>query len=204
MNLYEKFVLPRVVHFVCSLEPAMRQREKIIPLAQGNVLEVAIGSGLNLGFYDPAKVRKVWGVDSSVEMIGIAKKRTNLRVPLELMQASADKIPLDSHSMDTVVITYAMCTIPDTLSTLREIRRVLKPGGQLLFCEHGLAPDKGVVRVQNFVNPVWKRLGGGCNLNRNIPALIKEGGFSIISMQTMYIPGWKPACFNYWGVATAQ
>jgi ubiquinone/menaquinone biosynthesis C-methylase UbiE len=203
MNVYDKYVLPRVVHFVCSLGPAMKQREKIVPLARGRVLEVAIGSGLNLNFYDQSKVEKVWGIDPSEEMLDIARKRKDTRVAVEFIRAAADKIPLENQSMDTAVITYALCTITDVYSSLAEIRRVLKPGGQLLFCEHGLSPDKKVIRVQNFINPLWKRLGGGCNLNRNIPWLLQAGGFRIEELYSMYIPGWKPACFNYWGIARA-
>ncbi|MDZ4846037.1 MAG: class I SAM-dependent methyltransferase [Chitinophagales bacterium] len=179
----------------------MKQREKVVPLASGRVLEVAVGSGINLDLYNPSKVEKVWGLDPSDEMLEIAKKREDKHVPIEFIKASADKIPLESNSMDSVVITYALCTIPDVQSALAEIKRVLKPGGQLLFCEHGLAPDKSVIRTQNFINPVWSKLGGGCNLNRNIPTILNEGGYQITNLHTMYIPGWKPACFNYWGTA---
>jgi SAM-dependent methyltransferase len=119
----------------------------------------------------------------------------------EFIESGAESIPLDDHSADTVVMTYTLCTIPDVPAALEEIRRVLKPAGKLLFCEHGEAPDAGVRRWQNLVNPLWNMLGGGCNLNRPIPHLLEVGGFRSHDMQTMYIPGWKPACFNYWGSA---
>ena len=117
------------------------------------------------------------------------------------MQGSAENIPLEDRSIDTVVVTYTLCTIPQAVAALSDMRRVLKPSGQLIFCEHGLAPDEGVRRWQNRVNPIWRRVGGGCNLNRDIPSLLKAGGFRIRAMETMYIPGWKPASFNYWGTA---
>jgi len=117
------------------------------------------------------------------------------------LKAYASQIPLENNSVDSVVITYTLCTIPDVFESISDIRRVLKPSGKLLFCEHGAAPDKRVRRWQNIINPVWKRVGGGCNLNRRIPELIKEGGFNITGMNTMYIPGWKPASYNYWGTA---
>ena len=113
----------------------------------------------------------------------------------------AENIPEDNNCFDTVVITYALCTIPDMNKAFEEIRRVLRPSGKLIFCEHGKAPDKAVQKWQNLVNPIWKQLGGGCNLNRDIPLIITDNGFNVVEMETMYIPGWKPASFNYWGTA---
>jgi ubiquinone/menaquinone biosynthesis C-methylase UbiE len=205
MGLYARYVLPRVIHLTCRAKPAMRQRQKLIPAARGRVLEVGIGSGLNLPFYDPAKVGEVWGLDPSPELTEMASDAARgVSFDVELVSAGAEEIPLDTDSFDTVVVTYALCTIPDTESALREIARVLKPGGELLFCEHGLAPDAGVRRWQDRINPVWRRLGGGCHLNRDISGLIEGGGFEITGMETMYIPGWRPASFNYWGSAAAS
>lgn len=202
MGLYSKYVLPKVVHFTCSMKPNMRQREKVVPLARGRVLEVGIGSGLNLPFYDGSKVTRVWGLDPSPEMIRMARKAAE-RAPLEVefVGLPIEEIPLDDSTVDTVVVTYTLCTIPDTEPALRQMARVLKPGGELVFCEHGLAPDAGVRRWQDSINPIWKRLGGGCHLNRDIPELIKRGGFRIQGLETMYLPGWRPASFNYWGTA---
>ncbi|MDH3638543.1 MAG: class I SAM-dependent methyltransferase [Gammaproteobacteria bacterium] len=202
MGIYQKYLLPRIVHFTCGLKPTMKQREKIVPLAEGRVLEIGIGPGLNLPFYTPGKVKHLWGLDPSQEMWALAQKK--LGIPdfdVEFIEAPAEDIPLDDASADTVLITYTLCTIPDVCSALEEARRVLKSDGSLVFCEHGLAPDESVRRWQNRFNPLWKRVAGGCNLNRPIPKLIEQAGFRIRVIDTMYIPGWKPASFNYWGVA---
>jgi ubiquinone/menaquinone biosynthesis C-methylase UbiE len=202
MGFYDKFLLPHLVHFTCGLKPAMKQREKVVPLAQGRVLEIGVGSGLNIPLYDPRRVSHLWGLDPSAEMWSIAEKNAaRHHLEAEFIESGAESIPLDSNSADTVVMTYTLCTIPDTGRALDEIRRVLKPGGKLLFCEHGEAPDQDVVAWQNRLNPAWKRLAGGCHLNRPIPSLLEQAGFNSMDMQTMYIPGWKPACFNYWGSA---
>jgi ubiquinone/menaquinone biosynthesis C-methylase UbiE len=121
---------------------------------------------------------------------------------VDFIEAPASDIPLENNSADSVLITYTLCTIADVIPSLEEIRRVLKGDGILVFCEHGSAPDPGVQRWQNWLNPAWKRLAGGCNLNRDVPALLHEGGFRIRNLETMYIPGWKPGCFNYWGTAS--
>ena len=205
MGLYDRYILPKVVHFTCGLKPNMRQRAKVVPHAHGRVLEIGIGSGLNLPYYDSAKVSKVWGLDPSPEMTQLARRAAvSLPFEVEFIGSPGDEIPLEDSSIDTVVVTYTLCTIPDTAPALRQIRRVLRPRGELVFCEHGAAPDASVRRWQNRLNPMWKRLGGGCNLNRPIPALIEAGGFRIKSLDTMYIPGWRPASFNYWGAAVPQ
>jgi len=203
MGLYNRYVLPRMVHLACSGRSNMRQRAKVIPRARGRVLEIGIGSGLNLPFYDAARVTKVWGLDPSPEMQAMAAKAAR-GVPLdvELVGLAGDQVPLDAASVDTVVITYTLCSIPEPGPALREAARVLRPGGELLFCEHGEAPDESVRRWQRRLTPIWSRLGGGCQLGRPIPALIEGGGFRLTSLDTMYIPGWRPASFNYWGAAT--
>jgi ubiquinone/menaquinone biosynthesis C-methylase UbiE len=205
MGLYSKHILPKVVHFTCGLKPTMRQRAKVVPRAHGRVLEIGIGSGLNLPYYDGAKVSKLWGLDPSPEMTRMAKRAADsLPFEVEFIGLPGDEIPLEDHSVDTVVVTYTLCTIPDTTPALRQISRVLRPDGELIFCEHGAAPDASVRRWQDRLNPIWKRLGGGCNLNRPIPAVIEAGGFRINSLDTMYLPGWRPASFNYWGTATPR
>lgn len=202
MGLYSRYILPRVIHFACGLKPNMRQREKVVPRARGRVLEVGIGSGLNLPFYDPAKVSKVWGLDPAPEMTRMAKRAADsLPFEVEFIGLPGDEIPLEDNSVDTVLVTYTLCTIPDTTPALRQMSRVLRPGGELIFCEHGAAPDADVRRWQDRLNPMWKRIGGGCNLNRSIPALIEAGGFRIKNLDTMYLPGWRPVSFNYWGTA---
>ncbi len=202
MGIYQKYLLPRIVNFTCGLKPTMKQRENIVPLAEGRVLEIGIGSGLNLPFYTPGRVKHLWGLDPSQEMWALAQKKLGiLDFDVEFIEAPAEDIPLDDGSADTVLITYTLCTIPDVGSALEEARRVLKSDGSLVFCEHGLAPDESVRRWQNGLNPLWTRVAGGCNLNRPISTLIKQAGFRIRGMDTMYIPGWKPASFNYWGTA---
>ncbi len=202
MGIYDKHLLPRLVHFTCGQSPSMRQREKIVPLAEGRVLEIGIGTGLNIPFYDTRKVTHLWGLDPSAEMWAIARRNAaSHHLDAEFIQSGAESIPLDNDSADTVLITYTLCTIPDAHAALAEIRRVLKPGGRLIFCEHGTAPDKHIERWQNRLNPLWKKLAGGCNLNRPIPDLLGHAGFKTSDMQTMYLPGWRPATFNYWGTA---
>jgi ubiquinone/menaquinone biosynthesis C-methylase UbiE len=205
MRLYDRYVLPRIVHHTCSTNSLTRQRMKIVPLAEGRVLEVGIGSGLNFPFYDAAKVTRVWGLDPSKELVGVATEEAKA-VPFDVdfMYGGAEDIPLESRSVDTVVMTYSLCSIPQSVPSLREMARVLKDGGRLLFCEHGLAPDAAVQRWQRWINPVWRRLGGGCHLNRDIPRLIEEAGFRIEGMETMYLPGWRWANFNYWGSAVPR
>lgn len=205
MGLYSKYVLPKVVHFVCGLKPTMKQRQKVVPLALGRVLEIGIGSGLNLALYDAAKVTKVWGLDPSPEMIHIAQRAArSTSIEVEFIGLPSHEIPLEDNSVDTVLLTYTLCTIPDVAPALRQMARVLRPGGELIFCEHGAAPDASVRRWQDRVNPIWKRFSGGCHLNRPIPTLIEASGFHIKAMDTMYIPGWRPATFNYWGTATER
>ena len=202
MNLYEKYLLPRLVHMACSGKPMRRQREKIVPLATGRVLEVGIGTGLNIPFYDLDQVTHLWGLDPSEDIWSIAQKNAQEHhLDAEFIHSGAEDIPLDDNSADTVVMTYTLCSIPDTFAAMTEIRRVLKPGGMLLYCEHGKAPDERVLRWQNRLNPVWTVFSGGCNLHRPIPEILERGGFKSADMQTMYLPGWKPASFNYWGTA---
>lgn len=201
-NLYDRYILPKVTNALCACGPNMKQREKIVPLASGIVLEVGVGSGLNFKYYDHDRVDHLFALDPSEEMWSIAQKQiANSELQPEYVKASAEKMPIDNNTIDSIIITYTLCTIVNVNASLSEMRRVLKPNGKLIFCEHGIAPDKSVRRWQNLLNPIWKRLGGGCNLNRNIPLLIKEGGFKIEKLDTMYIPGFKPASYNYWGIA---
>ena len=205
MGLYNKYILPKIIDWACKQKPNMQQREKVIPLAHGNVLEIGVGSGLNLPFYDKEDIKHLTAIDPSED---IWNKNVvdiqSLPFEFEFIKAFAENIPVDNHIFDTVVITYTLCSIPDTYKALGEIRRVLKTSGKLVFCEHGKAPDEATQRWQNIANPLWKRLGGGCNLNRDIPGIIEENGFKMNKIETMYIPGWKPASFNYWGTAETK
>lgn len=202
MGFYSRFILPRLINCACGAKTITYQRRKVVPLAEGIVLEVGIGSGLNLPFYDSEKVTRVLGLEPSAEMRKIAERAANdANVDVELLDCPGEDIPLDDDCVDTVLLTYTLCTIPDAPAALIQMSRVLKPGGRLIFCEHGASPDPSVRRWQNRVDPLWKRIAGGCHLNRPIPDLITNGGFQIDEIDTMYVPGWRPASFNYWGTA---
>ena len=202
MGFYSKYLLPKAVHFLCSSKLARQQREKVVSLATGRVLEVGIGSGLNLPLYDPEKVQQVWGLDPSLELWAMAQEAVaHAEFNLDFIKGSAEAIPLDDNCTDSVLVTYTLCSVAGVLPALEEIRRVLKPGGRLVFCEHGVAPDASVQRWQDRLNPIWKKISGGCNLNLPIPSLLQQSGFKIQQMDTMYLAGWKPATFNYWGTA---
>jgi len=207
MGFYERRVLPRIIDAACGSKPVRRQRRKVVPLAEGRVLEIGAGSGLNFPYYDPDKIERLFALEPSEAMLKRAQPRIAAApFPVEPLELDGEAIPLDDASVDTVLITYTLCTIPGAATALAGMRRVLKPGGRLIFCEHGLAPDPGVARWQNRVNPLWKRIGGGCNVNRDIPALIKAAGFAIETIDTMYLPGpkmFKFSSFNYWGTAKA-
>mgnify|MGYP001822874005 FL=1 len=202
MSHYARHILPRLSDFTCGLKPTMRQRAKLVPQARGRVLEMGVGSGLNLPYYDAARVTQLHALDPSPELWRLAAERVDrARIAVEYLEAGAEAVPLGDRSVDTVVITYTLCTLPDVAGALAEARRVLRPGGRLLFCEHGAAPDHGVRRWQNRLNPAWRRLAGGCHLNRDAPALIEQAGFRITALDSMYLPGWRPASFNVWGSA---
>lgn len=205
MGLYEKYVVPHIINCACGTKPIRYQRKKVVPLAEGTVLEIGIGTGFNLPYYDPAKVKKVIGLDPSEASWKLAGERAkDLPFPVEFIGLPGEQIPLDDKSVDTVLVTFSLCTIPDPVKALEGMRRVLKPGGKLVFCEHGAAPDADVLKWQNRVNPVWRTLFGGCNLNRQMPSLIESSGFRITDLQSMYLPSTpRIAGFNYWGMAQA-
>lgn len=203
MSLYDKYILPKVLNCTCGSKPISYQRKKVVPLAKGIVLDIGIGSGLNIPFYDLSKIDKIYGLDPSSELIKIAKKMAvKKNISIEFLLCGAEDIPLPNNSIDTVLITYSMCTIPEVLKANYEMLRVLKPDGRLIFCEHGLAPDKSVAKWQKRINPVWGKIAGGCNLDRDIPDLISSSGFKILSIEEMYLPSTpKFAGYNYWGIA---
>jgi ubiquinone/menaquinone biosynthesis C-methylase UbiE len=199
---YERHVLPWLVEIACSVRPVWRQRQKIVPLAQGRVLEVGIGTGLNLEHYDKSRIEQIIGLDPGLEMHPQARRRSRRAgIEVELVGLSAERIPYDDATFDTVLVTYALCTIADPACALKEMRRVLKPGGRLIYCEHGLAPDASVRRWQARLTPVWSRLAGGCHLDRDIARLLTEAGFRSDDMQRMYLPGPRTLAYNYWGTA---
>jgi ubiquinone/menaquinone biosynthesis C-methylase UbiE len=201
MGFYDKYILPSVLNCACGSKPVRYQREKIVPHAEGVVLEIGIGSGLNLPYYRGDKVTKIIGLDPSPELNAMAEKTAaELGLSVEFILASAESIDLPDDHVDTVLVTYTLCTIPDAVRAAKEMRRVLKPEGKILFCEHGLAPDASVAKWQDRIDPLWGRIAGGCHLNRDIPKLIRSAGLSIDTMDEMYLPSTpKFAGYNYWG-----
>lgn len=189
MGLYEQYVLPHLINCACGAPPILKLRSKLVPKAKGVVLEVGMGSGINLPFYDASKVDYVWGLEPSLGMRNKARKQVEAsRVHVHWLDLPGEEIPLEDDSVDTVLLTFTLCTIPDTRKALEQMRRVLKPGGKLLFCEHGQAADQGVLGWQNRLNPVWSKLAGGCQLNRKMDQLITGAGFDIKQMETFYVP----------------
>jgi len=203
LGLYNKYILPKIINCACGSKPINYQRDKIVPYAQGVVLDIGIGSGLNIPFYNKSNINHLYGLDPSSELIEIAKRVAKThKLEIEFLECGAESIPLADNSIDTIVITYTMCTIPDISLSNAEMFRVLKPNGKLLFCEHGIAPDENVAKWQKIINPLWNKIAGGCNLNRDIPRLIKSSGLKISEIEEMYLPSTpKFAGYNYWGVA---
>ena len=203
MKWYDRHVLPYLMDFACGLPMVQAQRRLLVPQAQGRVLEVGMGTGRNLPFYDRQRVSFVVGVDPAMQMHRLAQRRSRQAgIAVELMGLSAEHLPATDASFDTVVCTYTLCSIPDPLKALREMRRVLVPGGRLLFCEHGRAPDETVRRWQDRLQPLWGPLAGGCHLGRDVPALLEAAGFAA-TMQSAYLAGPRPMTFHYWGHAQA-
>ncbi len=204
MNFYDQHVLPYLIDVACGLPMVQAQRRQLVPQAHGRVLEIGMGTGRNLPFYDRQRVTHLVGVDPAMQMHHLAQKRSRQAgIAVELMGLSAEQLPTADASFDTVVCTYTLCSITDAAQALREMRRVLVPGGKLLFCEHGRAPDAGVRRWQDRLQPLWGKLAGGCQLGRDIPALLEAAGFAA-STQSAYLAGPRPMTFHYWGEAQAD
>ena len=199
---YERLILPRLIDATCGLEQVAEQRRRIVPEASGRVLELGFGSGLNLPFYDPSRVEELWALEPSRAMLNLAEARAaQAPFPVTFLEAPAEAIPLDSASIDTAVTTYTLCTVSDPLKALREVARVLKPEGRLLFAEHGRAPDAGISKWQTRLTPVWKRLAGGCHLDRDVPGLLRKAGFEPVQLDCGYIQGPRVVSFNFVGAA---
>jgi ubiquinone/menaquinone biosynthesis C-methylase UbiE len=201
MGFYNNVILPRLCHLVMRNRSLVPYRERVIASAEGRVLEIGIGSGLNLPFYGP-HVREIVGLEPAPRLIAMARQvAERIPMPVTFMEESAAAIPLDDNAVDTVVMTWTLCTIPQADRALSEMRRVLKPNGRLLFVEHGLAPDDGVRRWQDWLTSAWKRISGGCHLNRPIQSMIESAGFRFDRLHTAYMPGPKPMSFIYEGSA---
>lgn len=201
MGFYRDRVLPHLINMAMRQRNLMAYRRRVVPAAEGRVLEVGIGSGFNLPFYS-ANVDTVIGLDPSPSLLAMA--RTSPRpgsLPVELILGSAEAVPLEPASVDMVVTTWTLCSIPEASQALCEMRRVLKPCGRLLFVEHGRAPDQNVRWWQDRLTPLWKRIGGGCHLNRAIEPLIAGAGFQFERLETGYMHRPKPMTYMYEGSA---
>jgi ubiquinone/menaquinone biosynthesis C-methylase UbiE len=201
MSVYRDRILPWLCDLAMRNRRLVPYRERIAAAAEGRVLEIGIGSGLNLPFYRP-QTRELLGLDPGPRLIKMARRAAeNSMLPVNFIEGSAETIPLENHEVDTVLTTWTLCTIPHANAALAEMRRVLRPSGRLLFVEHGLAPDQGVRRWQDRLTPVWSCISGGCHLNRPIKMLIERAGFRFDRLETGYMPGPKPMAFMYEGSA---
>jgi ubiquinone/menaquinone biosynthesis C-methylase UbiE len=201
VSFYEDYILPHLIDLAMRKRNFLPYRERVIAAAEGRVLEIGIGSGLNLSFYQ-SHAREILGLEPAPRLIAMARRAADRSpVPTTFVEGRAEAIPLDDSSIDTVVTTWTLCTIREVGGALREMRRVLKPSGQLLFVEHGQAPEERVRQWQDWLTPAWKRIGGGCHLNRPIRTLIEDAGFDIAQLETGYTKGLKPMAFIYEGRA---
>jgi ubiquinone/menaquinone biosynthesis C-methylase UbiE len=199
MNLYREHVLPWLIDLSMRQSRLAPYRCRVVSAASGRVLEIGIGSGLNLPFYGNS-VSQIIGIEPSAKLLHMARAASwRTSVPLDLIEGTAEAIPIDDRSIDTVVTTWTMCSIPVLEHALREMRRVLRPGGRLLFVEHGLAPEPRVRWFQDRLTPVWKRFSGGCHLNRAIMDTVAHAGFRIEHLETGYMRGPKAMTFMYEG-----
>ncbi|WP_029585533.1 class I SAM-dependent methyltransferase [Bradyrhizobium sp. URHD0069] len=201
MGFYSDIILPRLCDLSMRNKQLVPFRERVIGAAEGRVLEIGVGSGMNLPFYRPP-VREVLALEPAPRLLNMARSASHVTgLPVSFLEASAEAIPLDKSSVDTVVTTWTLCSIPQAATALAEMRRVLRPGGKLLFVEHGLAPDEAVRRWQHRLTPAWRYISGGCHLNRPIRSMIEGTGFRVERIETGYMPGPKPMTFMYEGSA---
>ncbi len=203
MSIYQDRVLPYLIHLSMRQGNLATYRQRLLSAAEGRILEIGVGSGHNFRYYSE-RADHVIGLDPSPKLLSMARETIRSRAlpfPVELLQASAEAIPLRSGSLDTVVTTWTLCTIPNVTSALAEMCRVLKPDGRFLFVEHGLSPDPAVRRWQDRLTPIWKRISGGCHLNRAISQLVQDAGFRIDRIETGYMKGLKPITYMYEGFA---
>lgn len=201
MGLYDKYLLPRLIEVACSQPPMTELRSRYVPQAEGDVLEIGIGSGLNLPHYGES-VRSVTGLDPAAALTERARQRAaGTRADVEILQISGEEIPADDGRFDSIVCTWTLCSIPNVYKALREMHRVIKPGGRFYFVEHGLAPDPAVQSWQRRIEPLWKIIGGGCHLTREADKLIQDAGFLLPELDRGYQPGPRWAAYMTHGVA---
>ena len=201
MRFYDRHVLPRLTHLAMRQEQLRPYRERVVSAASGRVLEIGIGSGLNLPFY-PDAVELVIGVDPSPGLLRLASEAARRSVPdTELIEGTAEELPVDDRSVDCAVVSWTLCSVMDPDRALAEIRRVLKPDGIFSFVEHGLSPEERVRRWQRWLTPVWCRCAGNCHLDRPTASLVERSGFRLERIETGYARGPKPMTFMYEGLA---
>lgn len=204
MSWWERRVVPWLIEKACRSEEILEERKRWIPRAHGEVLELGVGSGLNLAFYDPERVSRVVGIDPSAPLLAKARERAaEAKVPVELALAPAEQLPFGDQTFDSAVVTYSLCSVDDPARALAEVRRVLRPGGELLFVEHGLAPDPGPRRWQRWLTPAWSRVGGGCHLDRDIAGMLRDAGLVSDDLAATYTAGPRWLSFTYQGTARA-
>ncbi|MDX0509838.1 methyltransferase domain-containing protein [Sinorhizobium medicae] len=203
MGIYSDVILPKLCDLSMRNVRLHPYRKRVVGAADGRVLEIGSGSGLNLPFYR-RDVREILALEPDPALLAMARRVPHTEIPVNFMEASAEAIPLDDNSIDTVVTTWTLCTIPGAAAALTEMRRVLRPQGKLLFVEHGLSPDLGVRWWQDRLTPIWGRISGGCHLNRPIRSIIENGGFRIDRIETGYMQGPKPMTFMYEGSARPE
>lgn len=204
MHVYDDLILPPLVDLVMRSSRLQPYRRRVAGAAEGRVLEIGIGSGLNLQYYG-AGVSEVIGLDPSAGLLARARSAAGREGrSLRLVSGSAEAIPLDTGSVDTIVMTWTACSIPRVADALTDMRRVLRPGGRLLFVEHGRAPEPSVARWQDRLTPAWRRIAGGCHLNRPIDRLVTDAGFGIDRIDRAYLPGPRIMTYFYEGAATPR
>ena len=206
MPFYRDHIYPCLVTMLGDPPPIQKIRQSLVPLAQGRVLEIGVGPGVNFAHYDPARVSKVYALEPNPGMIRRAEQqRRRTELDVEFLDLPGERIPLADGSVDTVVSTFTLCTIPAVMEAIRGIERVLAPGGQFIFFEHGLAPDKRVQIWQKRTEPLFRWAFEGCHVTRDIPALITNGGFKIQQMDAAYLaPFPKSGSYSFWGVARPE
>ncbi len=202
-KIYDKYVLPKILSFTCNTKPINYQRKKIIPSATGFVVELGVGAGANFRYYKPEKILKVIAIDPSSELNILAREEAKkYNIEIQILNQSAENIPFEDNSIDTVVSTYTLCSIPNPDQTMREVYRVLKPNGIFLFSEHGRSPDRFTVFIQDQVEFFYPFISGGCHCNRDIKKVISNSNLEFQSLDTTYLPGTQKFLgFNYWGSA---